>query len=336
MTSEPIGSWRLLTALCIAASTTMQGASPVLACQVRPAATETVDATAGIYQADNPGLSGPMFRVRYRASITSALKGGVYLQYRDDTPVGGRAQTVGLGAELLLAHTQLSGDILYVLLGGSLDEAMAADRDLPVGLHPYGSVGIGAVGLIGPFRAVLEARLQYGAGGLFKEVSIGAVTSSREHLGNGGEFMVFTSTFARANELYRQENRFRGYNVAYQYPLNRRISLRGSLGISFLRFLSRGLVWSTGAISLTLGAPVTVFEVGGHPLAIRMRVLPEAGAWLFSEPRSQAYPLTAIGTELGVTVGGVGFVVGGNAVLANGPAGRLTGLQPRIGVSLAF
>ena len=120
MTSEPIGSWRLLTALCIAASTTMQGASPVLACQVRPAATETVDATAGIYQADNPGLSGPMFRVRYRASITSALKGGVYLQYRDDTPVGGRR---------LLGDDARCGDLLEQgIHGRSLGFGLGAEQ----------------------------------------------------------------------------------------------------------------------------------------------------------------------------------------------------------------
>ena len=108
-------------------------------------------------------------------------------------------------------------------------------------------------------------------------------------------------------------------------------------GVVRVRRVDREIVivvrWSTGVLSLLVGMPVRLV---GYGEAVWLRVVPEAGAWLFVEPEGRWYPQVRAGLEVGGGSAVVNAFAGMNAVFALGPAGALAGMRWQIGARILY
>jgi hypothetical protein len=294
-----------------------------------------------LYFGKESDVSGPLLRLRYSLPLGSFLAVGLQAHYRDDAPAGGRSQALGVGGEVIVGGMLAAYPIPYLMAGASVDgvftPAGVSAPDIESGLHPYAWLGIGLPVSAGRTRVLIEARVALGAGGPLSSILLG-LGSDPGH-DEGGPLMrpaffsIRTSTLVGASTAYEQDDDFRGYALAYDHPLSwQRISVRGGIGINFVRFALDGRVWSTSAVELTAATPFSILS--GVERRLGLALVPEAGVLVFVEPSTQVFPAAGLGAELTFDIGNAGIVGGLSRLVSGGPAGLLSAWQPWVGLRL--
>ena len=291
----------------------------------------SADLVAGLYSSNRPSLNGPVFHLRYLVEVPAAagLAFGARADFRDDAPGGGRIQALGAGVDVVLGMSEP----VYVFGGLEGIANLTGGADANTGLEVAASLGMG--GHVRPLPALLEIRYTVGPGWRLWAIGFGLGRTGVDRMPARAAAEASGGGLGLSNDRYRPSEGFRGYALAYEHLLGSApgAAVRGSVGIVFVDF-SQGLVrWDTGAVTFLLGLPVTAWSLEE---TLRVRLVPEVGGWLFSEPRSRAYPLLRVGPEM-LLGNSILAVTGGlSASVAAGPAGMLRAVMWRLGARLAL
>lgn len=308
----------------------------------------SVDGVAGLFAAagtDDPADSGPLFQWRYTTPVADGLRVGGQAQFRDDDPSRGRSQAAGLG----LVATARFGSLYApagVLVEGAHVEKSAGTLSLfpepEPGFHvrPRAHAGLGVEAGSGPVRFLVEGQASTGFDGEYLAVLAGVRSADGEERRDGGEpprLVMHGNGWGPLSGSYDRDEDYRGYGLRYEGPLDAGPvrTLRGSLGIDFLVFTTNRR-WSTGAISVLVGGSAPVARLFSD--AVALDAVADGGVLVFPEGGGgrTTYPAVAGGLELSTSAAGVTPVVGLSGVLADAPAGLLTGVRFTAGVGVSL
>ncbi len=308
----------------------------------------SVDGVAGLFTSDrttDPADSGPLFQWRYTTPVADGLRVGGQAQFRDDDPSRGRSQAAGLG---VVATARLGS--LYapagVLFEGAHVEKSAGTQSLfpepEPGFHlrPRAHAGLGVEVGSGPVRFLVEGQASTGFDGEYLAVLAGVRSADGEERRTGGErprLVMHGNGWGPLSGSYERDEDYRGYGLRYEWPVDAGPirTLRGGLGIDFLAFTTNRR-WSTGAVSVLVGASTPVARIFSD--AVALDAVADGGVLVFPEGGGgrTTYPAVAGGLELSSSGSGVTPVVGLAGVLADAPAGLLSGVRVTAGMGVSL
>jgi hypothetical protein len=207
--------------------------------------------------------------------------------------------------------------------------------DAKSGAYLAADIGLGVEVNGGTRRFIIEGRQSFRTFGNSRSLSIGVRSYATAPSRSAPAVDLAASSLSSLNGSYARDRQYQGYAVAYVHPLASRFptDVRVSLGIDFLEFNADGGSWSTGLVALVLGAGYRVASTADGKVSFS--VVGQAGLLQFAEPSGRApSPLVALGGEVRLLSGALGFVGGYHAVLSGGPAGTLTAGQLRLGLAM--
>ena len=282
--------------------------------------------------------NGFLFIWRYSRFVSEHFRIGFQAQFRDDDPSRGRSQAFGLGfsARFLPIFPYDVGGIrlpemlhhMYIPVGALVEGIELSDR-FHVGPRIYGGVGLAGRGAL---ALQIEGQASYGFDGRFLGVMAGVGPGL---LGGDHRLTMSTSSLRALTPTYILSEGFRPYGARYEAAVDARVveTVRGTLSIDILEFMTNRN-WSTGAIGVLGGVSAPLR--GGFHDAARLALVVDGGVWIFLEGGNGAapYPLVMPGFELSATALGATPVVGVHWLIADGPAGALTGVRIVYGIGI--
>jgi hypothetical protein len=305
-----------------------------LAAQDTPPAVLISGASAGLYFGQPSSYNGPVLTARYGRQFNKYLVFGVRGEFRDDDPSGGRAQSLGLGPELMCLAPSL-GVQLYAVGGVLLEAVHVGNRpsmfapDVESGLHLRPLIGAGMGVRTGGADILFEATYAVTGSTSYTMLQFGVASQSGTHnVASAPAAYIQTNTLAPLTEDYQSEEDYRGYTLAVDIPARTPLgeAIRASVGIDFLDF-----EFSTGALELLVGTVAPVFRTQRNVFSVSL--IPQLGGILFFEPSgTPPYPLGMVTVEAQLRYRGIGIFAGVGGALTYGPAGFLPAVPLRLGL----